>query len=265
VPARIAARRETSGVRTRAQSFVERGAYRLAHAVVANAGAIREQLVKEGVSREKIEVIYNSLDLKRYVAGPVRDDVLDSMALPRGLRYVTIVANMHHPVKDHPTFLRAARMVLDAVPEAGFALAGEGPLLESFRALAADLGLAERAFFLGRCTRVADLLAVSDVCVLASLAEGFPNAVLEYMASARPVVCTDVGGVREAISDRETGYLVAPGDFQSIAAYVISLLRNRDDACAIGRRARNIVEAKFSCEAQLSRTEALYARLLSGT
>ena len=128
VPVRVASRRETTGWRTEKQKFVERLAYRLAHRVVANAEAVRDQLVKEGVSSEKIVTVYNGLDTARIkpMPGLRRDETLASFGLPCGdeLQFVTIVANLRHPVKDHPTFLRAAALVRAARPGARFIIAG---------------------------------------------------------------------------------------------------------------------------------------------
>jgi glycosyltransferase involved in cell wall biosynthesis len=264
-PARVASRRETGGLRTERQKFGERCAYRLAHAVVANANAVKDCLVTEGVPEGKIVTLYNGLDLSRAAPQPdgERGEVLAAFGLPRSSRrFVTIIANMQHAVKDHPTFLRAARRVRDAVPDAAFILAGDGRLSEELRAYAVSLGLSEDVFFVGRCGRVGDLLSVSDVCVLSSKAEGFSNSILEYMAASRPVVATDVGGAREAIEEGETGYVVAPGDDVALAARVVELLRDPARAWRMGERGRRVVEEKFSCEAQLANTEALYTRLL---
>ena len=101
------------------------------------------------------------------------------------------------------------------------------------------------------------------MCVLSSTNEGFANSILEYMAAARPVVVTDVGGAREAVSEGETGFIVAPGDDEAMAAHIISLLRDPARAREMGQRGRRVVEEKFSCAAQLSRTEELYDRLLA--
>jgi glycosyltransferase involved in cell wall biosynthesis len=266
-PARVASRRETNHMRTAAQSFVQCRAYNLSHAVVANAEAVRRQLVREGVRARKIAVVYNGLDMVRLApsAGGRRDEVLASLGLPAQTRrrFVTIVANMRLAVKDQQTFLRAASRVREAVPEAAFVLAGEGELTDHLRALAARLGLEQDAFFIGRCGRVAELLAVSDVCVLSSKAEGFSNAILEYMAASRAVVATDVGGAREAIIEGETGYLVRVGDDETMAERIVSLLKDPARAREMGQRGRRVVEQKFSCEAQLARTENLYDRLLA--
>ena len=265
VNVRIAARRETTGVRTKAQAKAEHLAYTLAHAIVGNAEAVRRALISEGVNSKKIVTIHNGLDLSRIAVSPglTRAEMLARLNLPDGYRFVTIVANLRMPVKDHGTFLRAAARVVKAVPDAAFVLAGEGELVESMQALAAELGLQERAFFVGRCERVNELLAVSDVCVLSSIAEGFSNAILEYMGAARPVVATDVGGAREAIRDGVNGFVVPPKNPEAMAERIVEVLSDRDAAVAMGQASLRIIEEDFSLAAQLRRTEELYERLLS--
>ncbi len=265
VPVRIASRRE-SAVRAAKQRMVERGAYRFAHRVVANCEEVRQQLIhQEGLAEEKVVTLYNGLDMRRLTiasgqAAP--SEMLARLNLPAdgSRRFVTIVANMraHFPgpspvcLKDHPTFLRAA-------------IAGEGELMDETRALASELGLSSDVYFLGRCERVAELLSVSDVCVLSSSAEGFSNSILEYMAAAKPVVATDVGGAREAVGEGETGFLVRSGDDEAMAERIIDLLRDPARARTMGERGRRVVEEKFSSEAQLKRTHQLYDRLLTGS
>jgi glycosyltransferase involved in cell wall biosynthesis len=267
VPVRVASRRETEGLRCGAKKQLERFAFRLAHVIVTNAEAVRRHLLGEGVAAGKVVTIYNGVDRERFTPRPGwgRSEFLAACNLSRHAerRFVTIVANLRHAVKDHPTFLRAALRVKRAVSQSAFVLAGEGELLEPMRALAAQLGLAQDAFFIGRCGNVPDLLALSEVCVLSSFAEGFSNAILEYMAAARPVVATDAGGAREAVQDSVTGYIVPVGDDQTMAARIIALLQNPVQARAMGECGRRLVQDRFSCDAQLERTQDLYDRLLS--
>ncbi len=270
VPVRIASRRETTGMRTSAQLRAQRFAYSLAHQIVANSEAVQDRLIDEGIGPNKIAVIYNGLDVHRVAAQSdlPRAAVLHSLGVSPEMNqrcFVTIVANMRHDVKDYPMFLRAAQRVHEAVPEAAFLLAGEGELMPSLRVLAEQLGLGGATIFLGRCENISRLLGVSDVCVLSSKAEGFSNSILEYMASGRPVVATDVGGAREAIAEGETGYLVASGDDALMAERIIYLLTNPEKARAMGESGRRRVEQSFSCEAQLKRTEELYNELLHGS
>ena len=270
VPVRIASRRESS-VRPPIQKLVERSAYRLAHAVVANCEEVREQLIREGLPPKKVRTIYNGLDPARVQAAqPDRGKILSTLGLPADKRFVTITANMRAHVwnpepacyKDHPTFLRAAQRVSERVPDAAFIIAGEGELKEATENLASDLGISDRTFFIGRCQDIGSLLFISEVCVLSSRAEGFANAILEYMAAGRPVVATNVGGAKEAIVPGETGYLVKAGDHGAMADHIISLLLQPDVARRLGSHGRKAVGEKFSCQRQLQNVERLYNELL---
>ena len=263
VSVRVGYKGETDGFRTSTQKRLERGAFRLAHRVVANAEAVRRQLIREGLPAGKVVTHYNGLDLERVKASSnaTREEILTMLGLPER-RLVTIVANLQHPVKDHPTFLRAAAQVRAETSDAAFVIAGEGKLMPSLHELSAELGLERDVFFIGRCEKVAELLSVSDVCALSSTAEGFSNAILEYMAAAKPVVVTDVGGAREAVTDGETGYIVAAGDDQQMGARIMELFRDPDRARAMGKRGRSIVEEKFSCKQHLANTLDMYFALL---
>jgi glycosyltransferase involved in cell wall biosynthesis len=268
VPIRIAARRETGEWRTAAQKLAERIAYRLSTKIVANSNAVAAHLAGEGVDPAKIPVIYNGLSLDRVALPDTfnRDTSLRSFGLPanQSLQFVTIVANLRHPVKDHPTFLRAARIVRESHPEARFIIAGEGELLDNLKRRAADLGLADSTFFIGRCEKIAELLALSSVCVLSSRAEGLSNSILEYLAAERPVVATRVGGAHELVAEGATGYLVPPGDERAMASSINRLLADTGLAQRMGKAGRVAVIEKFSEEAQLTNTEKLYEDLAWG-
>jgi L-malate glycosyltransferase len=264
VRGRIASKRETTGTRTRAQKTAERLAFKLAHAVVANAGAVKEHLIEQGVSDKKIAIIYNAIDLSRFQNGDASEALerLNLIAL-RDRPLVSMVANFEYRIKDHPMLLRAAQRVKAEVPDAMFVIAGEGELRPETEKLAGELGLRDSCLFIGRCASVPDLLAASQICVLSSQAEGFSNSILEYMAAGRAVVATDVGGASEAIVEGETGYLVQAGDDRAMAERLISLLRDPEKRRKMGLNGRRLVEQRFSCESRLTSTAALYQRFLS--
>lgn len=266
-PVRIASLREISGVRTRVQSQFERIAFSLAHAVVVNGEAVRRHAIKIGIPPNKVALVHNALDAARVAptSNGSRADALALLGLPRNTppRIVTIVANMEHAVKDQRTFLRAAQKIHAADRDAVFVLAGDGKLRPALEAFAAELCIRDRTYFLGSCRTVGDLLAVSNVSVLSSRAEGFSNAILEYMAAGQPVVATHVGGAGEAIVESETGYLVPPGDADSMAERILRLLRDPVRAREMGARGRMRALAHYSTDALLENTEHLYARMLS--
>ena len=257
VRGRIASKRETSGTRSLAQRTAERGAFKLAHAVVANAGAVKEHLIEHGVRDDKIIIIYNGLDLARFDLNGDAPQRLNLETL-RGRPVVTMVANFEYRVKDHPMLLRAAQRVKTEVPESVFVIAGEGELRGETETLARELGLSESCLFIGRCASVPDLLAASDVCVLSSQAEGFSNSILEYMAAGRAVVATNVGGASEAIVEGATGHLVNAGDDRTMAERLIALLRDPEKRRTMGINGRRRVEQRFSTENRLKTTITLY-------
>src|SRR5438094_9251895 len=235
------------------QKRAERVSFRLAHRVIANCHVVENQLIREGVNPKRIVQHYNGLDLKRMrvPAGVPRSDVRAKFGLPHDRLLISIVANLHNPVKDHPMFLRAAARVRAVVPDTAFVIAGEGELRENLRELAEQLGIRNDVFFIGRCEDVASLLFASDVGALSSKAEGFANAILEYMAAGLPVVATDVGGVREAIVEGKSGFIVASADADAMATRILQVLSDDENARTTGARGNAIVSAKFASVAHL--------------
>src|SRR6185369_3181875 len=126
---------------------------------------------------------------------------------------------------------------------------GAGTMEPALRALAAPLGRA--VVFLGARADVPDLLAASDVVVLASLAEALPTALMEAAAAGRPCVATRVGGVPEIVDDGVTGLLVPPSDAPALARALTCLARDPALRADMGRAARERAEARFSLDAQI--------------
>jgi len=265
VKARIASKRETGGMRSGMQKRAEKFAFGLANGVVVNSVAVREYLAAESVPDSKIRVIYNGLDLERLQ--PSSDDrvaLCESFGLPveGSARFITLVANLRHDVKNQPMFLRAAAKVVVAFPDAHFLLAGEGDLRLGLEKMADELGIAKNVHFIGRCDRLGDLLSISFAGVLTSFAEGFSNSIIEYMAAGLPVVATNVGGAAEAIIEGETGYLVKSNDPDGLAMRLLDLLADETRAAQMGEAGSELARAKFSLDAQLANTLKLYNSLI---
>jgi glycosyltransferase involved in cell wall biosynthesis len=261
VKCKIAAKRETSQMRSKAQKIIEKRVFAIADRIVANSGAVEKYLINEGVSGAKINVIYNGIDaLSLIPAEKNRKKILESFNLPAGenVKIITLVANLRHAVKNQSMFLRAAKRVIQKYPEAHFVLAGEGELQASLEAAATEMAIERNTHFPGRCTRVPELLSISCACVLTSCAEGFSNSILEYMAAEKPVVATRVGGASEAIVENETGFLVESDDDEAMANRLLELLADAEKAARFGRTAKGIVEEKFSLRSRLDKTLELY-------
>ena len=263
----IASKRETSGTRTAAQSFVEKHLFRWAKSIVANSRAVSRFLITQGVTESKIDIIYNGVDISRFETDlPDRNKIMCELHLPQypEARFVTLVANLHLEVKNQPMLLRAAAQVVARHPNTHFIFAGEGKLRNVLERQAHELNISDNVHFIGHSSRVPDLLRVSFAGVLTSNAEGFSNAILEYMAAGLPVVATDVGGAREAIVDGDSGFIVPVNDSDGLADRLNWLLDNVAAAKEMGAKGKDIVRTKFSTDDQVNAISEVYTRLIGG-
>ena len=233
----------------------------LSSAVLVNSGQIREQLVGEdGFSPELIRVVHNGIDLDRF-----RNAVRDREGLFPGLENCTLVvnvANMHGDIKGQPTLIKAARQVCSKFPQVRFVLVGDGARRAEFESMATEFGLKQNFLFLGQRQDIPELLACCDMAVLPSRAEGFPNALLEYMAAGLPTVATDVGGNREIIQHGVNGLLAATGNHEALAKSILYLLENPAAATELAHAGRERVRRDFSFERLIANVDAMYTQLL---
>jgi glycosyltransferase involved in cell wall biosynthesis len=158
--------------------------------------------------------------------------------------------------KDHATLLHA----LAALQELDWSLelVGDGPTMPAAHALTAYLGLSSRVHFAGSDDNVAARLATAQIFVLSSVFEGFPLSTLEAMRAGLPVVASDVGGVREAVVDGQTGAVVPPRNPAALAAALRPLILNPSLRVQQGRAGRQVYESNFTFEQMLEKTLSVY-------
>jgi glycosyltransferase involved in cell wall biosynthesis len=232
--------------------------YSAADYVIAVSDALCRRLRREGVPPWRIVTVPNAL----LPLAPESQPAPPLPARPRSRTTIGVVARLR-PEKGLAVFLRASAEVAGLRPDVSFVIAGEGPEGPLLRALAHDLGLAERVAFLGVCPDGASLLADVDIAVLPSVAnEGTPLVVLEAMRAGTPLVATRVGGIPEQVRHLREALLVAPGDAPALAKAMLSLLDDRGLAQRLGA-ARGRYERRCSPEAMVRETEAVYARAVA--
>lgn len=147
------------------------------------------------------------------------------------------------------------------VPEARLELVGDGDERRSLESLTADLGLSERVHFAGWSDNPRGALTSFDIFVLPSRFEGFPLAIVEAMLARLPVVASDVGSVREAVADGDTGLLVPPEEPRALAAALRALLDDANRRSAFGERGRERA-LDFSSAAMARAYERVYQEIL---
>ena len=208
-------------------------------------------------------IIPNAVDHRRFRPDLDGSGVRRDLGVPEDRPVVLLVCRVV-PHKGIEHLLEAAR----AVRNADFVIAGDGSSLEAMKRLARTLGVAERVRFLGRVPteRLPTVYAAADVFVLPSVSrlEAFGIAALEAMASGKPVVVTDIPGVRDVIEDGREGFLADPVNPQDLARKIQRLVDDPSLRREMGRRGREKVIASFTIETVTDRIVALYESLLSG-
>jgi glycosyltransferase involved in cell wall biosynthesis len=175
---------------------------------------------------------------------------------------VVVSVGRLHRQKGFDCLLDAFRPFALEHPRGKLVIAGEGPQRQELEKKSEELRIPDRVLFTGLVPSPWPILAAADIFVLPSLYEGMPNALLEAMAAALPVVATPVGAVPEMITDGEEGLLVPPDDPEALTAALERLAWSPDLRRELGRRARERVERFYAPERTMEKLEALYESLL---
>ena len=236
IPVVIGSQRQLGDLLTPRQFQAQAAALRLSDCVVCNSRAAADRLLQAGFPENKIVVIANGLPSEAF------DETAPAIPKRAGVLRIGMIARMNLKAKNHHVFLAAAARVLSKYPNAEFVLAGDGPLRPELEATANELGLGERALFLGDRRDIQAILASLDLSVLPSASESLSNTIIESMAAGVPVVATRVGGNPELVTDR-TGLLVPLDDVDAMAAAIEQLLGDANLRTQLGRNARQIAKA----------------------
>jgi glycosyltransferase involved in cell wall biosynthesis/GT2 family glycosyltransferase len=234
---------------------------RHADQVIAVSEATRRVMTSiERVPEDQITVIYNGME-------PLREPVAEDVERVRrelclSKKNVCLMLARLHEEKGH-------RFLLDAIPEiqarvghAVFLFAGDGPDRAALQAEVQVRGLGETVRFLGRRDDVPELISLSSVVVLPSLAESFGFVVLEAMSLGTPVVAAATGGIPELVTDGESGLLVPPADSRSLADAISRVIESPQLARSLTERGKDCV-ATFSLERMIRGYESVYAAILA--
>ncbi len=247
-----------SPARQRGFIAIERELAKRTDRLIAVSPQVRDELLDLGIGRSsQYQVIPLGLDLTRFLAitGPV-GALLRKLGLSASVPLIGAVGRLV-PIKN-------IELLLDAVarlPDVHVALLGDGESRRSLEQRAEARGLAARVHFLGWATDVASAMSDLDVVVLTSRNEGTPLALIEALATARPVVATDVGGVRYVVEDGVTGHVTAL-DAEALASGIERALSDRPAANAMATAGRATVAERFSHDRLVRDMRGLYRELI---
>jgi len=240
-------------------------AYRLAHRVLANSESVVASLHRvDGIASDRIILVPNFIEEQAFTAPDpaVVQAWRNELVLPAGASVIGTVASLQ-PIKNHEMLLRAFARVARRRASTFLVLVGDGRSRATLEALAGELGIADRVRFAGMRPSRPSMHHLFDVSVLCSRTEGFPNSLVEAMASGKPVVGTDVIGIRDAVRPGETGRLVPSGDDAALAEALSSILADPGYARRLGDAGRAFARAEFHADRVLGRLQQTYMKLLA--
>ncbi|MCW3052241.1 MAG: putative glycosyltransferase [Chthonomonadales bacterium] len=224
------------------------------------ASESNRQLQIENVGRrpEKVKTIYNAIDLSPYLLEMDAEEARLHLSLPKEGPIIGTIARLD-PQKGIEYFLEMAQQVHTHIPNAHFFIVGEGEYRAYYEDIARSQEMQSYVTFAGYRSDIARCLAAMDVFVLASRFEPFGLVLAEAMASQRPIVATQVGGIPEVLEDGVSGTLVPPEDGNALANAVLCYLAQPQLASRHAQAAQARVKQYFSIERLMFDMEALYA------
>jgi L-malate glycosyltransferase len=227
-----------------------------AHGFVANCEAMRRHLVEDcGISKQKVRVCYNGIDLDRF---PARVFPQPSERVP-----LTGTVALLRPEKGIEMLLEGFAALHKRKPAARLRIIGSGPLEESLKEHSRTLfGNAAVCSFEPATDEVSARLHELDIFVLPSLSEAFSNSLMEAMACGCAVAASRTGGNPELVKDGETGLLFNPGDAADLADKLARLLENPVLRRSVAEAGQSFLRGRFSMQESTRKMEQIYQDFL---
>ena len=224
----------------------------------------RQALLKSGLPENRIELIYNAVDVNVSAIPGNPEWLRQKFDLPSNSIICTAVGRLV-PVKGYDVLINAVQKIASQVPQLFCLIVGEGESKEELSAQIREAGLEKRIRLLGYYDRqnAMSILKSSDIFVMPSRYEGTPIALLEAAALARPIVASDTGGIPELVKHEEHAFLTPPGDSESLAQGLLKLALDHDYAQMLGQKAQERICQHFNLEAQVNATWNAYRKALT--
>lgn len=241
----------------RLSKLEEEAAKNAALIVTVSKYSSKKMLQFYDVDKAKIRVVPNGVDIERFKPSKSGETIKRQIGLD-SKRCVLFVGRLI-PRKGLPFLIEAAKHIVKEYSQTMFVVVGSGPLKNSLRGHLEKLNLSRNFVFLGDVNEsvLPAVYNCADVFVLPSIQEGQGIALLEAQATAKPVVAFDVGGVREAVLDKETGLMMKP-DSRGLAEAIMKLLSDCSLREKMGRRGREFVSGTFSWDVCAQRMLKVY-------
>lgn len=235
---------------------------RRATRIVAVAEAVRREVVESfRIPSGRVITIPNAVDPRRMNPTRGRDATRRALGIPLTSPVILSLGALTWE-KDPVAHVEIGARVLSRRPEAIHVIVGDGPLRTEVEAAIQERRLNGRIQLLPARADVPDLLAMSDVLLLASRTEGMPGCVIEAGMMGLPVAAYAIAGLPDVVVDGVTGFLIAAGDIHGMAAHIVELFEDPKVSRAMGEAARERCLSLFRIDAVAPQYLELYERLI---
>ena len=229
---------------------------------IAISDTFKEMLVTRGFKPDEIYTVYNGIDVNQKIEHASKEEFLNRYNIDyKDKTIVGIIARLDK-VKDHETFIRAAEILIKRKKNIIFLIAGDGNDEKRLMALVEELGLQDYVHFLGFVKDQYSFLNAIDINTLTSLSESFPYAILEGALMKKPIISTDVGGLRQLVDQGENGYLVDVGDVEDLANRIDEISLDKNRIKEMGEKLYKKVEEKFSSDTMAREHVKIYEKII---
>lgn len=255
-----------SALATGLYRFAERRAIKWCDAMICVCDALTDQYVAAGIgSREKYTTVYSGMEVEPFLDPPKsRDEVRRKLGLADEHIVIAKVARLFN-LKGHEYLIRAARRVVDRVPNVRFLLIGDGSLRAEFEAQIESLGLTQSFVFAGLVPpeRIPELVNASDIVAHTSVWEGLARVLPQGLIAGKPVVSYDIDGAKEVVIPGETGFLLPSESNDELSAALIELAESKVLRERLGANGRARFTDQFRHEKMTEKIREVYLRVLA--
>jgi len=253
----------SQNTKVRIYEKIERHALKLMDRVVAVSKPKYRELVNLGISETKLVDIENGVELPQTKMTGRSPILKEFLSLPEETVLIGTVGRMSKE-KAQTYFLKAAARLKDKHPKARFVILGDGQMRTDLEKEARTLGIEGICLFPGWWTDMETVFRGLDLFVLPSLTEGLPMALLEAMSYGLPSVVSEVGGCPDVIDNGKNGYLVKPGDLDTLTSRIDMLLSDPESRRRVGEQARIRIAERYTMDRYAGQFLSLYRTIIKG-
>ncbi len=235
--------------------------YRAAQRILAVSHFIAESVIRSGISADKVEVVYEGVELPPIVSPPEREAARAKFGVVANDVLLGCVGYLL-PEKGQDVLVRAMPAVLREFPNCRLILAGDGPCRRGLESAVKKHCVAQAAIFAGFVEEISSVYRALDIFLFPSLAEPLGTSLLAAMSYGLPSIAVASGGVPEIITNRHNGILVSAPEPGTFEAATLELLRSPELASHLGAAARATISQKFTADRMVEATLAQYASIL---